>query len=239
MDNTRTVLVTGATSGIGRATARAFANSGATVVVGRRRDLLHDTARDIDKAGGTADPVVADLAHTDHRFHPQRRASAGCQSVMTLRRCSLTRTWCRARGLAPVLRLAERAELPALVGRHVHLGGPGGVNPELKVPAVIAEMVAGADSIDDLGLLRRGAMRRLFTGVRVPSRLGTFLRSFTFGHVRQLDGVASRLLINLAGQARLLPGADELAYVDVDDTLRPRRVYATVFTRTSRSPSRR
>jgi len=129
-------------------------------------------------------------------------------------------------GLAPVLRLAERAELASLVGRHVHLGGPGGVNPELKVPAVIAGMVAGADSIDDLALLRHGAMKRLFTGIRAPSTLGTFLRSFTFGHVRQLDAVASRLLINLAGQAPLLPGADELAYVDVDDTLRQTYGYA-------------
>ena len=50
--------------------------------------------------------------------------------------------------------------------------------------------------------------------------LGTFLRSFTFGHVRQLDAVASRLLVNLAGQALLLPGAAELAYIDVDDTVR-------------------
>lgn len=77
MDTTRTVLVTGATSGIGRATALAFASSGATVVVGRRRDLLHDTARDIDKAGGTADPVVADLAHTD-QVHRQPLAGERC-----------------------------------------------------------------------------------------------------------------------------------------------------------------
>ncbi len=87
-------------------------------------------------------------------------------------------------------------------------------------------MVAGADSIEDLALLRHGAMRRLFTGIRAPSTLGTFLRSFTFGHVRQLDAVASRLLINLAGQAPLLPGADKLAYVDVDDTLRQTYGYA-------------
>ncbi len=70
-----------------------------------------------------------------------------------------------------------------------------------------------------MALLRHGAMRRLFTGVRAPSTLGSFLRTFTFGHVRQLDAVASRLLINLAGHAPLLPGAGELAYVDVDDTL--------------------
>jgi hypothetical protein len=123
-------------------------------------------------------------------------------------------------GLAPVLELAERAGLQRLVGAHVGLGKPGGVNADLKIPALVAGMVAGADSIDDMALLRHGAMKRLFHGVRAPSTLGTFLRSFTFGHVRQLDAVASRLLINLAGQAPLLPGAGELAYVDVDDTLR-------------------
>ena len=72
-------------------------------------------------------------------------------------------------------------------------------------------MVAGADSIDDMALVRHGAMRRLFTGTRAPSTLGTFLRAFTFGHVRQLDAVASRLLVNLAREAPLLPGAAELA----------------------------
>ena len=54
-------------------------------------------------------------------------------------------------------------------------------------------------------------MGTLFCGVRAPSTLGTFLRSVTFGHVRQLDAVASRLLINLTGQAPLLRGARELA----------------------------
>ncbi len=107
-------------------------------------------------------------------------------------------------GLAPVLQLAERAGLGSLV----------------------AGMVAGADSIDDMTLLRHGAMGTLFRGVRAPSTLGTFLRSFTFGHVRQLDAVASRLLINLAGRAPLLSGADELAYVDIDDTLRQTYGYA-------------
>ncbi len=129
-------------------------------------------------------------------------------------------------GLAPVLQLAERAGLQRLVADHVHVGKAGGVNAHLKVPSLVAGMIAGADSIDDMDLLRHGAMRRLFTGIRAPSTLGTFLRSFTFGHVRQLDAVASRLLINLAGQAPLLPGADELAYVDVDDTLRQTYGYA-------------
>ncbi len=123
-------------------------------------------------------------------------------------------------GLAPVLQLAERAGLQRLVGEHLHLGTAGGVNAQLKVPALVAGMLAGADSIDDMDLLRHGAMGRLFAGVRAPSTLGTFLRAFTFGHVRQLDAVASRLLINLAGQAPLLAGAAELAHVDVDDTVK-------------------
>jgi len=87
-------------------------------------------------------------------------------------------------------------------------------------------MIAGADSMEDMTLLRHGAMRRLFEGIRAPSTLGWFLRSFTLGHVRQLDAVASRLLINLAGHAPLLPGATELACVDVDDTLKQTYGYA-------------
>ena len=129
-------------------------------------------------------------------------------------------------GLAPVLQLAERAGLQDLAGQHVRIDKAGGGNARLKVPALVAGMIAGADSIDDMALLRHGAMGRLFTGVRAPSTLGTFLRSFTFGHVRQLDAVASRLLINLCKQAPLLPGANKLAYVDIDDTVKPTFGYA-------------
>jgi len=129
-------------------------------------------------------------------------------------------------GLAPVLGLAELAGLHRLVGEHVQIDRPGGANAHVKVPALVAGMVAGADSIDDMDLLRHGGMGRLFGGVRAPSTLGTFLRSFTFGHVRQLDAVASRLLVNLAGRAPLLPGAQMLAYIDVDDTVRQTYGYA-------------
>jgi hypothetical protein len=129
-------------------------------------------------------------------------------------------------GLGPVLQLAERAGLHELLDRHLSLDRPGGGNAHLKVPALVAGMVAGADSIDDMDLLRHGGMSRLFADARAPSTLGTFLRSFTFGHVRQLDAVHSRLLINLAAQAPLLAGADELAFVDVDDTLKQTYGYA-------------
>lgn len=129
-------------------------------------------------------------------------------------------------GVAPVLGLAERAGLHRLVAEHVRVAKPGGGNADLKVPALVAGMVAGADSIDDMALLRHGGTGRLFTGVRSASTLGTFLRAFTFGHVRQLDAVNARLLVNLATRAPLLPAAAELVYIDVDDTVRATHGYA-------------
>jgi len=131
-----------------------------------------------------------------------------------------------AAGLVPVLGLAHRCGLGELTARHVEIDAAGGANPQLKVPAIVAGMVAGADSIDDLDVLRHGGMARLFEEVRAPSTLGTFLRSFTFGHVRQLDAVAARFLPRLARHTPILPGADEVAYVDVDDTIRRTYGYA-------------
>jgi hypothetical protein len=129
-------------------------------------------------------------------------------------------------GLAPVVALAGRAGLADLVGSMLTLKAKGGVNAHVKIPALVAGMVAGADSIDDMDLLRHGGMDRLFAGIRAPSTLGTFLRTFSFGHVRQLDAVAARFLAGLAGQVPLLPGADQIAYVDVDDTIRATHGYA-------------
>ena len=94
--------------------------------------------------------------------------------------------------------------------------------PGLKVASLVAGMVAGADSIDDMALLRHGGMGRVCTNVYAPSTLGSFLRAFTFGHVRQLDAVASRFLARLAEQAPLMAGADESSQpvmVDIDDTI--------------------
>jgi Transposase DDE domain group 1 len=129
-------------------------------------------------------------------------------------------------GLAPTMALAQRAGLADLVADTLTLKAIGGVNAHLKVPALVAGMVAGADSIDDMDLLRHGGMNRLFTGVRAPSTLGTFLRTFTFGHVRQLDAVASRFLVALAKNAPILPGADQGCYVDIDDTIKATHGYA-------------
>ena len=75
-------------------------------------------------------------------------------------------------GLVPVMALAQRAGLADLVAAHIRRGGPCGVNAPLKIPCLVAGMAAGADSIDDMDLLRHGAMPGLFAGIRAPSTLG-------------------------------------------------------------------
>jgi len=94
-----------------------------------------------------------------------------------------------------------------------------GANAGSKVAALVAGMVAGADSIDDMALLRHGGMRRLFDGCYAPSTLGQFLRAFRFGHVRQLDAVASRFLSGHGERTPLTAGIGDYALVDVDDTI--------------------
>lgn len=84
-------------------------------------------------------------------------------------------------GLIPVMALAQRAGLADLVAGHLRIGRRCGVNADLKVSCVVAGMIAGADSIDDLDVLRHGAMPALFGGIRAPWTLGSFLRSFTRG----------------------------------------------------------
>ncbi len=126
-------------------------------------------------------------------------------------------------GLVPVMALAGRAGLAGLVAEHVRPGGECGVNAPLKVACLVAGMAAGADSIDDMDLLRHGAMSTLFGGIRAPSTLGSHLRSYTWGNVSQLEKAGREFLIALAGQAPLLPGAGTLAFVDIDSM--QKRVY--------------
>jgi hypothetical protein len=109
-----------------------------------------------------------------------------------------------AGGLVPVLALAESAGLPSLADEHLSVPTDKGANAGLKVNSLVGGMVAGADSIDDMALLRHGGMGRVFARAYAPSTLGSFLRAFTFGHVRQLDAIASRFLVALAGLTRLL-----------------------------------
>jgi hypothetical protein len=119
-------------------------------------------------------------------------------------------------GLIPVMALAQRAGLAGLVADHVRPGGPCGVNARVKIPGLVAGMAAGADSIDDMGLLRHGALPGLLAGIRAPSTLGSHLRSFTWGNVLQLEMVSRLVLGELARRAPLLPGRDTLAFVDID-----------------------
>ena len=123
----------------------------------------------------------------------------------------------------PVMALAQRAGLADLADEHVRIGRRCGVDAQVKVACVVAGMIGGADSIDDLGLLRHGAMPALFGGVRAPSTLGSFLRSFTWGNVVQLEKVSRLVLAELARRAPLLPGTDPVAFVDIDSM--QKRVY--------------
>ena len=129
-------------------------------------------------------------------------------------------------GLAAVLALAARCDLAGLLTSRLRITARGGANATAKILALVAGMITGADSIQDMDLLRHGGMGRLFTDVRAPSTLGTFLRLFTFGHVRQLDAIAATLLTRLAAATPILPGLSTVAFLDIDDTVRQTYGYA-------------
>jgi hypothetical protein len=126
-------------------------------------------------------------------------------------------------GVVPVMALAGRAGLAGLVAEHVRPAGECGVNAPLKVACLVAGMAAGADSIDDMDLLRHGAMPALFGGIRAPSTLGSHLRCYTWGNVSQLEKAGREFLGELARRAPLLPGAETLAFIDIDSM--QKRVY--------------
>lgn len=128
-------------------------------------------------------------------------------------------------GLVPALRLAETAGFYDLLGG-LTVPSP---NAAAKAACVVGGMLAGADSIDDMDRLRHGGMARVFGGLRAPSTLGTFLRSFTHGHVQQLDAVGAGLLAGLASRVPGLlagGGAEGIGFLDVDDTIREVHGYA-------------
>ena len=144
-----------------------------------------------------------------------------------------------AAGLVPVLALADRAGLRRLADEHLSVPTDKGANAGLKVASLVAGMVAGADSIDDMALLRHGGMGRIFARAYAPSTLGSFLRAFTFGHVRQLDAVAARFLLALARLAGLRPASAAAGLGTATPTAGTRS--STWTTRSSRStatPSR-
>jgi hypothetical protein len=125
------------------------------------------------------------------------------------------RAVCNAGVVLPAM-LAERLGIETLVDRTVDLGDrAGAANVGRKVMTLVSAMALGADCIDDCDVLRSGQTRAVLGhGVSAPSTLGTFLRAFTFGHVRQLDRVLAGCL-QRAWAAGAGPG-DERLVVDVD-----------------------
>ena len=128
-------------------------------------------------------------------------------------------------GLVPLLGLAEQTRLPQIIADKVSIKmsqiKSGAANPVPKLLGVIAGMCAGADSIDDLDMLRAGGTPILFDDVYAPSTLGTLLREFSFGHARQLESVLRDHVCALTERTELLVGIDEQLFLDIDSLLRP------------------
>lgn len=123
-------------------------------------------------------------------------------------------------GLILVGTLMKRLGLEALINEWVRLDPkqPGGAAPGRKVLTMVCAIIAGATHIDHVDVLRAGSTRRVLPfRVMAPSTIGTFLRAFTFGHVRQLDAVADRVLARAWGLGAG-PGSDPLV-IDVDSTI--------------------
>ena len=122
-------------------------------------------------------------------------------------------------GLILPATLAEKLGLRELIDQHVRLGSaPGAANAGVKAMTLIYSALAGGDCIDDAALLGSGSTAAVLAQeVRAPSTLGTYLRSFTFGHARQLD-VVSRHLLARAWGAGAGPGSTPLT-IDIDSTI--------------------
>ncbi|MEX6428433.1 IS1380 family transposase [Ferrimicrobium acidiphilum] len=122
-------------------------------------------------------------------------------------------------GLLLVSTLASKLGLADVIADKVDLTGRvGGANPASKSLTLIHAMVAGASHIDHVDMLRAGASSKVLPfHVVAPSTLGTYLRSFTFGHVRQLDEVIEEELAK-AWSLGMAPGDDPLV-IDIDSTI--------------------
>jgi hypothetical protein len=128
-------------------------------------------------------------------------------------------------GLVPLLGLAAQTGLGEIIAGKVSIRTPriksGSANLAPKLLGVIAGMCAGADSIDDLDMLRAGGTPILFDGVYAPSTLGTLLQEFSFGHARQLESVLREHVCALAEGTEMLAGIEQQAFIDIDSLLRP------------------
>ena len=124
-----------------------------------------------------------------------------------------------AAGLLLPATLAHQLGLRGLVDEHVELGDkPGAANPGDKLLTLVTSALAGGDCIDDANALRAGGTERVLGfRVKAASTLGTFLRSFRWGHVRQLDRVRWALLAK-AWAAGAGPGSQPFT-IDLDSTI--------------------
>jgi len=123
-------------------------------------------------------------------------------------------------GLLLVATLVLRLGLERLINTTVHLSGRvGGARPGRKVLTLVHAMAAGGSHIDHAGMLRsyRATGSVLGHQVMAPSTLGTFLRAFTFGHIRQLDAVLAEAL-RRAWAFGAGPGSEQVV-IDVDSTI--------------------
>ena len=134
-------------------------------------------------------------------------------------------------GLILPVTLAQHLGLRELVDNHVDLGdAPGRANTGDKMLTLVASALAGGDCIDDADVLRTGGTASTIgCVVKAPSTLGTFLRSFRWGHVRQLDRV-SRELLARAWAAGAGPG-DAPFTIDLDSTICETSPLTNVVTR--------
>ena len=127
-------------------------------------------------------------------------------------------------GLVPVMTLAAQTGLTQLLADKVRIPVPrirsGSANPSPKLTTVIAGMCAGADSIDDLDVVRSGGMKTLFGGVYAPPRSEPCCGSSLSG-VPALESVLREHLVALCEHVELLPGAEQQVFIDIDSLLRP------------------
>src|SRR5512135_851904 len=121
-------------------------------------------------------------------------------------------------GLVPVAELAQRLQVGERIDAAVTVAGSVGANSGAKALTLIGSVLAGGDCIDDVNLLRSGALPELFDGVRAPSTVGSWLRALRWGHVRQLDAVTRTLLVE-AWRAGAGPAAGADVTVDLDSTI--------------------
>ena len=160
------------------------------------------------------------VAETDHT--PNQKGTFSMRSCHSLDRCEVTfddEHLVANAGLMLPATLAQHLGVRELFDEHVDLGdAPGRANVGHKAMTLIHSALAGGDSIDDADALRSGDTQAVLGhAVLAPSTLGTFLRSFTWGHARQLDVVAGKLLTR-AWAAGAGPG-DEPFTIDVDSSI--------------------